>query len=141
MAGTGSGDAFFFQGVSVSAPVIPSTPEIGVQQGSTALTDGKSTTSFGTVKVGKKGTAKTYTIKNSGNADLSGLAVTLIGPHRKDFLLAPPTKNSLAGGASIPFKITFKPGAKGPRTATIQIKSNDANESPFDIKLSGTGKK
>ncbi len=141
MLGTGSGDAFFFQGVSVSAPVIPSTPEIGVQLGTTALTDGKSTTSFGTVKVGKKGAAKTYTIKNSGNAVLSGLGVTIIGPHRKDFLLAPPAKNSLAGGASIPFKITFKPGAKGPRTATIQIKSNDANESPFDIKVSGTGGK
>lgn len=141
MLGTGSNDAIFFQGFSVSAPTIPTSPEIGVLQGTTHLTDGKSSTSFGTVKAGKKGTAKTYTIKNSGNGTLSGLGVTVIGTHRKDFLVAPPAKNSLAGGTGIPFKITFMPTGKGPRNATIQIKSNDANESPFDIKVSGTGGK
>ena len=141
MLGTGSNDAVFFQGFSVSAPAIPTSPEIGVQQGTTPLTDGKSSTSFGTVKVGKKGTAKTYTIKNSGNGTLSGLGVTVIGTHRKDFLVAPPAKNSLTGGTGIPFRITFKPTGKGPRNATIRIKSNDANESPFDIKVSGTGGK
>jgi hypothetical protein len=37
--------------------------------------------------------------------------------------------------------VTFKPKAKGNRNAAIHIRSNDADENPFDIKLTGLGKK
>jgi hypothetical protein len=45
----------------------------------------------------------------------------------------------LAPGASTTFKVTFGPKAKGTRTAQIQVKSNDPNENPFDVTVSGKG--
>ena len=46
---------------------------------------------------------------------------------------------SLAPGASITFAVAFTPSAIGARTAAIHIDSNDADENPFDITLTGTG--
>jgi hypothetical protein len=119
---------------------VPNAPEIVVQQplGSN-LEDGKAKKSCGTVAVGKSGKAKTFTIKNIGTAKLTGLAITKTGKNSKDFLIAGPAKSSLAAGESTTFKVIFKPTAKGTRNAAIRIKSNDADENPFDIKLTGSG--
>jgi hypothetical protein len=45
----------------------------------------------------------------------------------------------LAGGGTATFKVTFKPTKKGTRSAAIHIDSNDADENPFDITLTGIG--
>ena len=119
---------------------IVSAPEISVEQpAGSGLTDGKSKRSFGTIKRGKAGTAKTFMIRNTGTGNLTGIAVSLTGKHAKDFVLRKPGSFTLAPGASTAFKITFKPIATGTRNAAIHIKSNDANENPFDIKLTGMG--
>lgn len=115
-------------------------PEIAVQQpAGSNLADGKSKKSFGTVKVGTKGVAKTFTIKNTGKADLTGLSVAKSGSHKADFILGALSKTKLAPGASATFKVTFKPKAKGTRKALLKIASNDADENPFDITVSGLG--
>jgi hypothetical protein len=117
-------------------------PEIAVQQPvGSELIDGKSKKSFGTVKVGKAGKAKAFTIKNTGTATLTGLKIARKGSHAKDFIVTAPLKTTLAPGASTTFKVTFKPTAAGTRKATIQLKSNDANENPFDIILTGKAAK
>lgn len=124
-------------GFTIGAATVP---EIAVQQpASSDLTDGKSKKSFGTVKVGKKGAAKTFTIKNTGTAKLTGLAVGLKGKQKSSFIVGTPGKTSLAPGASTTFNVSFKPTAKGTRTATLQVASNDADENPFDIQISGEG--
>ena len=56
-----------------------------------------------------------------------------------EFTVGLPGKKALAPGASTTFKVTFKPAAAGSRIAVIKIASNDSNENPFDIKLTGTG--
>lgn len=113
-------------------------PEIVVQQPTgSGLVDGKAKKSFGTVKVGKSGTAKTFTIKNTGTAPLKGLTIKKSGKNAADFAVGKIAAPTLAPGASTKFKITFKPKAAGVRNAAIAIKSNDANENPFDIKLTG----
>ena len=118
----------------------PPTPEINVQQPTgTSLLDGTGKKSFGTANVGQKGTSKTFTIKNTGNAKLSGLKITTDGSHAKDFSVGAPAKSWLIAGESTTFKVNFKPMAKGTRNAAIHLKSNDADESPFDIKLTGLG--
>lgn len=116
-------------------------PEVTVQQpkGSN-LKDGSAKINCGTIKIGKSATAKVFTIKNLGTANLTGLSITKNGKHAKDFIVTAPAKTTLAPGASTTFKVTFKPGAKGTRTAAIHLKSNDADENPFDINLTGTGK-
>ena len=123
-------------------PIIPTVPEIGVQQpAGSELVDGTAKKSFGTVKIGKSGKAKTFTIKNTGNAVLNGLAITKNGKNARDFIVKAPTKTTVAPGGSITFQVTFKPTAKGTRNAAIHLKSNDANENPFDIKLTGAAVK
>jgi len=130
---------FTLQSVSLDLAAAAAKPEIVVQQpAGSGLSDGGKK-SFGTVPVGKAGTAKTFTIKNSGSAKLTGLAITKNGANAADFVVTDPGKSSLAPGASTTFKVTFKPKAKGTRSAAIHIKSNDADENPFDIKLGGAG--
>ena len=117
-------------------------PEIDIQQPfSSSLVDGTAKKSFGTVVVGKAGTAKTFTIKNTGKGTLTGLAIVKDGANANDFVVTKPLKTTLLGGTSTTFKVTFKPKAKGNRSAAIHVKSNDANENPFDIKLTGTAVK
>src|SRR5204862_73933 len=41
--------------------------------------------------------------------------------------------------SSTSFTVTFTPTAAGARAAAIHIASNDADENPFDISLTGTG--
>ncbi len=126
-------------------------PEIVVEQPTgTNLVDGVALIDFKSVAVGATGLEKTFTIRNTGKGDLTGLAVTKNGSQAKDFILTGPVKTSLAGMAHITstpttttFKVKFKPTVLSPAgmfsTATIHIHSNDPNESPFDIKLKAKG--
>lgn len=115
-------------------------PEIAISQPvGSGLVDEKAKKSFGTVVVGKTGNAKTFTITNKGTAKLTGLVIRKDGTHKADFKLGELEKTTLAAGASITFKVTFKPTAKGTREAAIHVGSNDADENPFDIKLTGMG--
>ena len=116
------------------------TPEIEIQQPKgSMLTSKKTKKSFGTIAVGKKGTAKTFTIKNTGSANLTNLALTKTGAAAKDFSLTKIAKTSLAQNGITSFKITFAPKAKGVRNAVVKIKSNDPDENPFEIRLTGLG--
>lgn len=141
MLGIGSNDTINFQGFGVGAPALPAVPEITVLAGKTLLTDNSGRVNLGTVKVGKSGVAKTFTIRNDGSGTLNKLAVKTTGSQAKDFVVTKLTKTSLSGSSTAFFKVTFKPTAKGARTAKLQITSNDANESRFDIKLTGTATK
>jgi hypothetical protein len=122
--------------------VLSLNPEITIKQpiGSN-LVDGIAKRSFGTVKLGKSGKTKIFTIKNTGSANLLDLAITRDGNHAMDFIVTGPENSYLPPGASTTFKVKFKPTAKGTRKAAIHVKSNDKNENPFDIKLSGMGVK
>jgi hypothetical protein len=115
-------------------------PEIAIElPPGSGLKDGLTKKSFGTVKVGKTGKAKTFILKNTGTAKLTGLKLTRSGKDKKDFIVSKLSKTQLSPGDSTSFKVEFKPTAKGTSTAAIQIESNDADENPFDIKLSGAG--
>lgn len=113
-------------------------PDIAVQQpAGTDLTDGSAKKSFGSAAVGGNGTSKTFTIKNTGTTKLTGLSIKKSGANKADFIVDNPGKTSLAKGASTTFKVTFKPSTKGTKNAAIAIASNDPDENPFNIKLSG----
>lgn len=119
---------------------LPPAPEIVVQQPKGSdLIDGRASRGFGTAKAGRTGQTRTFVIRNSGSAKLKGLAITRNGANARDFTIDGPEKTSLGRGESTTFKVTFNPKAKGVRSAAIHIKSNDADENPFDIKLAGQG--
>ncbi len=114
-------------------------PEIAVEQPlGTGLTDGSGTTTLPATVVGASSAATTFTIRNTGTAELSGISITKDGTHAADFTVsAPPV--SIAPGGSATFTVVFSPVASGTRTAAIHITSNDADENPFNISLSATG--
>jgi uncharacterized cupredoxin-like copper-binding protein len=115
-------------------------PEIDVFQPSTSpLVDGRTRKSFGTVKLKRSSIRKSFVIRNTGGANLLNLAVSKAGNQSKDFIVTQPLKKSLPPGGSTTFTVVFKPSVKGTRTATLRIRSNDANENPFDISLTGLG--
>jgi hypothetical protein len=121
---------------------ISPVPEIAVNLAAVPLIDGSaSKISLGSVKAGKSSAAKSFTITNTGTADLTGIAITKSGTNKADFVVVAPTKKTLGAGKSTNFKVTFKPGSVGTKNAAIHIASNDADENPFDIKLTGKATK
>jgi hypothetical protein len=111
-------------------------PEITVEIPSTpALVDGSSMVEFQSTTAGSPVT-KTFTIRNDGNAPLTGLALSKVEPPMtNNFAVGTLATNSLAAGASTTFNVTCTPQAGAPQTATLRIASNDSNENPFDIPL------
>jgi|JI6StandDraft_1071083.scaffolds.fasta_scaffold00500_7 hypothetical protein len=116
----------------------PSLAEITVEQPATnELTDGADTVAFGT-KMLNDAEVKTFVIRNDGTEDLTGLALSVIGAHPGDFVAADLGDTTLIPGNDTTFTVTFTAENQGARTATLRIASNDSNENPFDINLTGT---
>jgi BspA type Leucine rich repeat region (6 copies) len=120
--------------------VVSKTAEIAVQQPiGTGLLDGAARKSFGTAVVGEVGTTKTFVIKNRGSTPLDLLRLTTDRAGSKHFKIFPPRLKPLAPGATTTFKVIFRPMKKGSLSTVLQIRSTDADENPFDIRLSGLG--
>jgi hypothetical protein len=84
----------------------------------------------------------TFTLKNTGYNDLilTGTPkVAVSGTHGAMFAItAQPTSPLTAPTGMTTFTVQFLPTSGGVKTAALSIPSNDANESPFDINLTGT---
>lgn len=116
-------------------------PDIAVEQpAGTGLSDNADTIAFGTVAPLGSSAPKTFTIINTGAADLTGIIVSKDGSNSADFSVSTTgMSTTLAPAASTTFTVTFTPGAGGDRAAALHIASNDDDESPFDIALNGRG--
>jgi uncharacterized delta-60 repeat protein len=100
------------------------------------LTDGGSK-SFGNVAVGANSSLN-FIIKNTGNANLTGLTISLDGADAGMFTVtANPTAPVSGPNGTTAFTVRFAPTSVGLKTAAIHIASNDPDESPFDITLTG----
>lgn len=104
---------------------------------------GTNWTSFGAVTVGGSIT-RTFTIENLGSTALSLTGtpyVQITGPHAALFTVTvQPSSNSISGGASLTFDITFNPNTPGAKNATVTIPSNDPDENPYNFNINGTAK-
>ena len=113
-------------------------PMIAVEQpAGTSLSTGGAM-DFGSVITGTS-TYLTFTIKNTGTADLILGTIIKDGTNAAEFSLTAPAVTTLGAGASSTFGVQFLPGSAGAKTAALHIVGNDADGSPFDIVLSGLG--
>ena len=103
------------------------------------LTDGGVELDLNKVIHGRSGIARIITIRNGGATDLTLGTITKDGTDVGDFSISTPATSVLTAGASVNFTVNFSPGALGVRTAALHIPSNDADETSFDIALTGTG--
>ncbi|WP_299463096.1 choice-of-anchor D domain-containing protein [uncultured Microscilla sp.] len=99
---------------------------------------------FGSTTVGSNTGAVTFTAENKGVGNLTltgstGSFATLGGTHAGDFSISQANLTSpIAQSSSKTFTVTFTPTAAGSRNATLTINSDDPNENPYTIKLTGT---
>jgi hypothetical protein len=123
-------------------PSVAAAPDIAVEQpAGSNLIDGASTVTFPNAVVGNGGQRSlTFTIRNTAvSTPLTGLLLGIDGAAAGDYSVSGLTSTTVNGGSTATFVVTFAPTATGPRTAALHILSNDPDESPFDIALTGTG--
>jgi len=125
--------------IQISGIGLIGAPEIEIEQpAGINLSDGSGTVDFGSTAVGTH-TVRTFAIRNTGLLQLGGLALTKTGTDAARFSLGALGVTSLDPGASTSFDVTFTPSTAGPFSASIEVASNDADENPFNIAVSGTG--
>jgi len=125
-------------------PMHVNAPEINVAGNGIKIVRGDTTpnvadgTDFGIVGVNSGSATSTYTIDNfTGTATLNVSSVTIVGS--SDFSMAPFFPTSIPVGQSLSFDVIYMPTAVGTATATIEIISDDQNDSLYDFVVTGTG--
>jgi hypothetical protein len=128
--------------------VVNTLPIIEVTDASNnAITNGgaavtANNTDFGGACVTGGTVSKTYTIKNSGNSNLtlsgSPLAV-LGGADAGQFSITTQPTSPITAVGSVTFTVQFDPSSAGTKNATITLTNNDATNSPYVINIKGTG--
>jgi hypothetical protein len=114
-------------------------PEIEVEHNGESLSDGAATIEFpGLVTAGPGSTSATLTVRNTGARPLTGLAATIEGTHASDFATDAFSQSTLVPGQSLNFVLTFASTVVGAKSAMLRIASDDPDENPFDIALSGS---
>ena len=92
---------------------------------------------FGSVTVGETSAPQTFTVSNTGTADLNIYAVTKTG----DFTITADSCSSatVTAGSNCTVTVLFAPASEGFLTGTISIPSDDPDTPTMDVALSGTG--
>ncbi|HAS39923.1 MAG TPA: hypothetical protein DCS93_05560, partial [Microscillaceae bacterium] len=116
-------------------------PVMAVSQGTTALVSGTGNYNFGNVDVNQNSTAVTFTIANSGGADLQlngNPIVAISGANSGEFMVTQPTGATVAANGNTTFQVVFTPTTAGTRTATVSIANNSATN-PYTFTITGEG--
>ncbi len=123
-AGTGTNTALVLLGTGVS-PAISTIP--------TGL-------NFGTQLVNVVSAPLSVIVQNTGNAPLTITSLTVGGTNAADFIINTNfcLGTPIAPGDACGVSVTFRPGALGPRNATLNIAGNATN-SPVIVALAGVG--
>jgi sugar lactone lactonase YvrE len=80
-----------------------------------------------------------FTLTNSSNAEISGIAISTIGLAPSDFVVSSTScTTTLNAGSSCLVNVGFQPTATGPRTATLVVTYTGATN-PLTSSLAGTG--
>lgn len=121
---------------------VPPTPDIHVRIESEDMISGM-TADFGAADLGTQNNSKYLGISNPGTGPLSITDLRVEGDAAADFLLRDPTVNAgtvlNAGEVRPSGMIQFSPSAVGQRSARLVIESDDPDESPFVVHLTGEG--
>ncbi len=118
-----------FSNISLAFTLVwPLVPDIDVSPTSV---------NFGSVEVGSSGTS-TVTVNNTGLPTLSIGNITI---DNNQFAISGGniSGQALAPGGSADITLTFTPSSSGAKSAILSIPSNDPDENPFIVFLSGTG--
>jgi hypothetical protein len=83
-------------------------------------------------------TSLTFTVRNLGTANLTGLVTTLDGISASDFSVIANPISPVVPNGNTSFTVRFTPSSGGVKTAALHITNNTTNgKNPYDIILSG----
>jgi len=99
-------------------------------------------TDFGTAVENQGTVVRTYTIGNTGDANLvlDGTPIVAIsGADAGQFAVTEQPASPIAPAGHDTFDVTFTPTSVGLKEATLSIDNDDADEDPFTFAIQGTG--
>ncbi|MEO9586896.1 MAG: choice-of-anchor D domain-containing protein, partial [Marinobacter sp.] len=117
-------------------------PEIDILGRGRSIADGDTSpttsdyTDFEDVVVDGVPLARTYTIRNTGFADLS---LTNVTSDNAFFVVSGTTSGTVAVSDSVTFTVTYTPEARGTHDATITVTSDDDDEGTYTFDIAGRG--
>ncbi len=120
--------------------------EMDVQGNGTSIADGDDTpstsddTDFGEVEVAAGAVEHTFTIENTGNAELNltGGSV-LVSVDGNGFTLVADATTPVSADNSTTFTIRFEPTVAGVASGTVSIANDDTDENPYTFAIQGIG--
>jgi phospholipase C len=92
---------------------------------------------FGNVTVGKKSTAQTVTLTNTGSTTALTVTIKVAGVDPSDFKQTNTCQNPIADHGTCTISVTFAPLVKGSLTALLQVTDSDGGTQ--NVALKGTG--
>lgn len=113
-------------------------PEISVRLNGAELADG-SAVSLGSTTIGTP-ISRTFTVTNVGGGTLTLTPLSTSGWPAGFSLVSNLGDTTLTAGQSTAFTIRYSPTTASSSAGTIAVKSSDANEATFDIKVSASAK-
>lgn len=114
-------------------------PEIQVIVGGESLVTGGGL-DFGSVQSGAT-SERILTVRNMGLSNLTltgGTPVTKSGTNSNQWTIVNQPSSPVAPGEAVSFTMRFVPTAAGSKVATLSIASDDSDENPFTLSLTGT---
>jgi hypothetical protein len=94
---------------------------------------------YGSVAVGTNQT-HSFEVRNDGTTNLDVSSTTLVGSDPGEFVIASGGGSfTLAPGVTRDVFVRFEPSSAGSKNASLRFTSNDPNEDPLDVDLSGDG--
>jgi hypothetical protein len=94
---------------------------------------------FGHQVVNSGSVTETFTLLNSGNADLLVNAARLAGADRQEFAITAQPSDRVEPGRSTAISIRYNPSSPDSHRAALVILSNDPDRGRFVVRLTGTG--
>ncbi len=129
-------DDFFLNDFIIDLTGEGDEPALVVEQpAGSALENGVSTVDFGNVPSGFS-SSRTFVLRNTSGVTLSSLSVNITGD---DFSSGPLSVTELGVGEDVTLQVHFEPATLGLSTGTLSISSNDPDDNPFIIGLTGEG--
>ncbi|MBN2009982.1 choice-of-anchor D domain-containing protein [candidate division KSB1 bacterium] len=95
---------------------------------------------FSNVTVGSSSSSETFVISNAGTTNLEISAIALTGTNASEFtIMSGAGSVTLSPSETHDVVVQFHPNSQGVKSASVQITSNDTDENPLHITLTGTG--
>ena len=136
--GVDGGEFYYIDNISVRGTAVP---EINLQANGNNIVSGSTTisttinTDFGSTDVNTGSVSRTYTVQNTGTANLN---VTSAYTDNGDFS-ASISSSTITPGSSATLTVTFNPVLAGTRSGLVYLSNNDSNENPYSFRVQGIG--